>query len=354
MQPLAIEGAAMWSAWQPDRKMYFNSFFLQRQEGNIVVDPLTPTDDDLAFMRERGGVAWVVITNRDHERAARSLASTFGAKVAAGEGDAGLLSGPVDRKLSHGEKLADGIVVIALAGGKSPGEIALSLPRLKTAIVGDALWGDPAGSLRLPPDEKLSDPPTAVLSLRQIWALRLNVLLVGDGACIFGGADAIIGECLQGRRDVYVNRINVDEAAFEHFKDGSGKYESDDQELGLLIGARKLGYQMVTLGPGKRFCPLHTEEHEEELFIIWDGEAVVRTLRGEFPCRRGDVIAFPIGDVGAHQLINRGDKPCRVFMLGMEGLGSVAYYPDSDKVLITTRDRLMVRAAPRLDYFDGE
>jgi uncharacterized cupin superfamily protein len=183
---------------------------------------------------------------------------------------------------------------------------------------------------------------------------RRPLILVGDGACIFGGADAIIGACLQGRRDVYVNRINIDEAPFEHFADKSRRYESDDQELGLLIGARKLGYQMVTLGPGKRFCPLHVEEHEEELFIVWEGEAVVRTLRGEIPCRRGDVICFPIGDIGGHQLINRSDKPCRVFMLGMEGLGSVAYYPESDKVLITTRDRLMVRASPRLDYFDGE
>lgn len=354
MQPLAIGGAAMWSAWQPDRRMYFNSFFLKGPEFNFVVDPLAAGDEDLAFMREQGGVAWIVITNRDHERAARAFATTFGAKIAAGIGDAALLSGPVDRTLTQGEEFADGVRIIALAGGKSPGEIALSLPQHKAAIIGDALWGDPAGSLRLPPDEKLLNPPAAVLSLRQIWALRLDVLLVGDGACIFGGADGVIGACLQGRRDVYVNRINIDEVPSEHFSDRTGKYESDDQELGLLIGARKLGYQIVTLAPGKRFCPLHAEDHEEELFIVWEGEATVRTLRGEITCRPGDVMAFPPGDIGAHQLINRSDKPCRVFMLGMEGLGSVAYYPDSDKVLVTTRDRLMVRANPRLDYFDGE
>jgi len=313
-----------------------------------------PADDDLAYMRERGGVSLVIITNRDHERAASSFATTFGAKIAAGDGDAPLLSGAVDRMLAHNEMLDGDIRVIALAGGKSPGEIALSLPKHKAAIVGDALWGDPAGSLRLPPDEKLIDPRTAVLSLRQVWALRLEVLLVGDGACLFGGADAIIGACLQGRQDVYVNRINVEEALSEHFADPSGRYESDDQELGLLIGARKLGYQMVTLAPGKRFCPLHVEDHEEELFIVFEGKPTVRTLRGDVACKPGDVICFPPGDVGAHQLVNRSDEPCRVFMLGMEGLGSVAYYPDSDKVLISTRDRLIVRAKPRLDYFDGE
>jgi uncharacterized cupin superfamily protein len=353
MQPLAIDGAAMWSVWQPDRKMFFNSFFLQRPEGNMVVDPLVASDDDLAFIRDHGGVSTIVVTNRDHERKARDLARTFDSKILAGANEASLLSGPVDRTLKTGDQLAEGIGVIELAGGKTPGEIALSLPKHKAAIVGDALWGDPAGSLRLPPDDKLIDPMRAVLSLRQIWALRLDVLLIGDGACIFGGADDIIGKCLQSR-GIYVNRINVDEAPSRTFSNVNGKYESAVQELGLLIGARKLGYHIATLPPGKRFCPLHAEEHEEELFIIWEGEAVVRTLRGELTCKAGDVIAFQPGDVGTHQVLNRSDKPCRVFMLGMEGLGSVAYYPDSNKVLITTRDHLILRAAPVLDYYDGE
>jgi uncharacterized cupin superfamily protein len=353
MQSLALEGVAMWSVWQPERKMFFNSFFLQRPEGNIVVDPLPASDDDLAFMRERGGVREIVITNRDHERKARELADVFKAQILAGENEASLLNGPVNRTIKAGDRLDEGIEVIELRGGKTRGEIALSLPGAKAAIVGDALWGDPAGSLRLPPDDKLIDPAQAVLSLRQIWALRLKVLLVGDGACIFGGADDIIGRCLQAR-GIFVNRINVDEAPGTHFSHAGGKYESTVQELGLLIGARKLGYHIATIPPGKRFCPLHAEDHEEEFFIVWEGEAVVRTLRGELTCRPGDIIAFQPGDVGAHQVINRSDKPCRVFMLGMEGLGSVAFYPDSNKVLITTRDRLMLRAAPNLDYYDGE
>ncbi len=210
--------------------------------------------------------------------------------------------------------------------------------------------------MRLPPDEKLIDPATAVLSLRQIWALRLDVLLIGDGACIFGGADAIIGDCLQARNDVYVNRINIDELApyGERFSEGGGRYEGVYEEIGLLIGARKFGYQITTLPPGKRLCPLHAEDMEEEMFIVWEGEAVIRTLRGEYVCRQGDVIAFPVGDIGTHQVINRSDKPCKVFMLGLEDQNSVAYYPDSKKVLIGSRKRLILRTEPALDYYDGE
>ncbi|MBV8163475.1 MAG: cupin domain-containing protein [Candidatus Eremiobacteraeota bacterium] len=355
MQKLALSGMAMWSVWQPDRAMFFNSFFLERAGGNIVVDPLALSDVQTAYLRERGGVAWIVITNRDHERRARELATAFSAKIATGEKEAKLLSGPADRQLKTGDTLADDLEVIELEGGKTPGEIALHLKGAKAAIVGDALWGDPAGSLRLPPDEKLIDPKKAVLSLRQIWALRLDVLLVGDGACLFGNADAIIGACLQARADVYVNRINVDELyPTERFSEGGGRYEGLYEEIGNLIGARVLGYQITTLPPGKRFCPLHIEDMDEEMFIIWEGEAVIRTLRGEYTCRKGDIIAFPVGDIGAHQVINKSDKPCRVFMLGAEDPKGVCYYPDSKKVLVSSRGRLIIRTEPALDYYDGE
>lgn len=354
MQQLALRGMAMWSVWQPDRAMFFNSFFVERESGNVIVDPLTASEDVIAYLKGHGGVAWIVITNRDHERRARDLAAAFGAKIATGEKEAALLSGPADRLLRSGDTIADGIDVIALEGGKTPGEIALHLREHKAAIVGDALWGDPAGSLRLPPDEKLIDPAKAVLSLRQIWALRLDVLLVGDGACIFAGADTVIGDCLQARSDVYVNRINIDELYKETFSEGGGRYEGVYEEIGNLIGARKLGYQITTLPPGKRLCPLHAEDMEEELFIVWEGEAVIRTLRGEYTCRKGDIIAFPVGDIGTHQVINKSDKPCRVFMLGAEDPKGVAYYPDSKKVLVSSRGRMILRTEPVLDYYDGE
>jgi len=121
MQKLSLPGMAMWSVWQPDRAMYFNSFFLQRDDGNIAVDPLATSEDDVAYLRSNGGVAWVIITNRDHERKARDLASAFGAKIASGEKEAALLGGPVDRALKDGETFTAGIEVIALEGGKTPG-----------------------------------------------------------------------------------------------------------------------------------------------------------------------------------------------------------------------------------------
>jgi glyoxylase-like metal-dependent hydrolase (beta-lactamase superfamily II) len=200
MQQTMLAGIAMWSIWQPDRNLYFNSFFVARPDGNVAIDPLPLAEADAAEIAARGGVAWVLITNRDHERDARALAARFDARLVCGEREAPLLAGPVDRTLQPGEVFA-GATVIAFDGLKTAGEIALFWPEYRAALVGDALWGSPAGALRMMPDEKLADPPRAAISLRALRAERPEHLLVGDGACIFGGADDAIRTCLEARAD---------------------------------------------------------------------------------------------------------------------------------------------------------
>jgi len=354
MQPLAIPDVFTWSVWQPERNVFFNSHFFKRAGGNVVVDPLAASEADLGQIDSLGGVALIIVTNRDHERKARDFAVRFKAKIAASEGDAPLLSGPVDVLLKAGDEPFDGATVIALAGLKSPGEIALSLRKHRAALVGDALWGDPAGTVRLLPDDKLIDASRAVLSLRQLWALRLESLLVGDGASIMHDADRVIGDFLQSRPDVYVNRINFDEIEPEWYSDLDGKYAGIDYEAGWPIGARKLGYNFIVLEPGARLCPMHSHLVEEEAFLVWDGLLTMRTPRGSYVCRRGDVVSCPAGDVGMHQLLNTSDKPVTVFAIGNVEPNEVGYYPDSDKLLVRGRKRLIVRASPRLDYYDGE
>ena len=40
MQRTMVDSVRMWSAWQPDRNLFFNSFFVETAEGNCAVDPL--------------------------------------------------------------------------------------------------------------------------------------------------------------------------------------------------------------------------------------------------------------------------------------------------------------------------
>ncbi|MBV8281187.1 MAG: cupin domain-containing protein, partial [Candidatus Eremiobacteraeota bacterium] len=132
------------------------------------------------------------------------------------------------------------------------------------------------------------------------------------------------------------------------------RFAGTEREIGLYIGARKLGYRMTTMQPGDRYCPMHLHTREEEMFLVWDGIATIRTPRGDIECRRGDFICFPTGKSGTHQLANTSDAPCTVLLLGMYDLQELCYYPDSDKVMIDALDGLILKAQPALEYLDGE
>jgi uncharacterized cupin superfamily protein len=353
MQETVVDGVAMWSTWQPDRDLFFNSYFIASRDGNLLVDPLALGDQDATQIDARGGAAWIAITNRDHERDARAAAARFGAKIAAGEADVPMLSVPVDRSLRDGDEIC-GAAVIALDGLKTPGEFALRLPGRRTVVVGDALWGVPAGSLRMMDDRKLADAQRAALSLRKLRALYPLHLLVGDGAPVFGRAYEALNACLDARDDAHTNVVNLDDLRYGGDEgDEPEGYRSQFAELGYLLGASRLGYRAALLPPGKSFCPLHWHTAEEELFIVWDGTPTLRTPRGEVTLRRGDVVAFATNARGAHKVHNATAEPCTILMIANTSEHDVCYYPDSDKVLVETTG-LMVRASPALDYFDGE
>ncbi len=352
---LEIPRAWMWSAWQADRGMAFNSYLFERDGGAVAVDPLPLDGETLEWLSSLGGVRSIVLTNRDHERGAQALRERFGARVLTHELEAERFSIPVDETFANGEEVFEGAHAIALPHGKTPGEIALHLPAARAAVVGDALIGAPAGSLSLLPDAKLEDSHKLLLELRNLWGRQLESLLLCDGAPIFHDADAVLGMFLEMRAGAEINRINVDEVIFEPETEHP-RFECEAAEVGLLIGARKLGYRLARLAPGKAFCPLHSHEINEEFFFVLEGNPSIRTLRGTIRCRPGDFIAFPTGERGAHQVLNESDASCLVLLAGMEITAEMCHYPDSEKLLAVAENgtRRLVRSVPLLDYFDGE
>ena len=65
MQRTVVEGVRLWSVWQPDRNLFFNSFFVQSREGgNLAVDPLPLDAEGVAEITAAGGLAFVVVTER--------------------------------------------------------------------------------------------------------------------------------------------------------------------------------------------------------------------------------------------------------------------------------------------------
>lgn len=350
---LKIPGVWMWSAWQPDRGMPFNSYLFERDGGAVAIDPLPLDDDSLEQIAGRGGIHTVVLTNRDHRRAAAQLRERFGARIVAHRLEAPLFDIPIDAVFADGDEIFPGAFAVALPHGKTAGEIAVHVPAARAAVIGDALIGAPAGALSLLPNEKLQDPHALLFALRRLWARWLDALLLCDGAPVLNGADGVLSEFLETRGGAEMNRINSADLHFEY--SGDGKFGSDDAEVGLLIGARKLGYRVSRIPPGKAFCPLHSHQAEEEFFYVIEGNPSIRTLRGTITCKPGDFIAFPTGERGTHQLRNDSAEPALVLLVGLNSGDEVCYYPDSDKLMVSAEHReWLVRASPALDYYDGE
>jgi uncharacterized cupin superfamily protein len=338
--------------------MNFNSYVIKRGEGCIAIDPLPLDLESMHDVERLGGVHTIVLTNRDHERGVDALRERFNARVLAHEPEAPLFKTRVDATFKDGGEIFPGAVAIALPYGKTTGEVAVHLREHRAAIVGDALIGAPAGSVTLLPQEKLNDREKFLFSLRRLWALQLKTLLLCDGQPLFSDADAAIGDLLESAAGAAINRINADEIAYEYSRDRPG-YGCDDGEVGLLIGARKLGYRLAKLPPGHAFCPLHWHVQCEEFFYVVEGRPSIRTSRGTIECRAGDFIAFPTGERGAHQLRNDSAEPCVVLLVGMEEPAvnfESCFYPDSEKVGLWTAERrlCLVRSTPELDYYDRE
>ena len=152
--------------------------------------------------------------------------------------------------------------------------------------------------------------------------------------------------------------VNLDEVEFTDVEE-NGYYTSKRAQFSAGIGARKLGYNLTELPPGKAQCPFHSHRAEEEMFLILEGEGELRFGDQRYSIRKHDVIACPTGGSDlAHQIINTGHTTMRYLALSNRADVEVCEYPDSNKVAIYADEppalRKMFRGETTVGYYDRE
>lgn len=100
-------------------------------------------------------------------------------------------------------------------------------------------------------------------------------------------------------------------------------------ELGALLGAERLDATVVELDPGQASEPYHYTYGREEWLLVLAGAPTLRHPQGEDELEPGDVVCFPEGPDGAHELPNRGESSVRALCLTTTGLPANAFYPDT-------------------------
>jgi len=175
----------------------FNGYLLRHPAGNLCIDPATPSDEVLKEIT-RLGVSRILLTNRNHARAANRVRTATSAKTAIHPEDAVHARGQgaeIDEALRIGDQI--GPLEVVGVPGKSPGEIALHWRERRVLIVGDAVIGHPPGECGLLREHVMDDPVRLRQSVRKLLDLEFDTLLVGDGVSILKGAKDRLRELVQ-------------------------------------------------------------------------------------------------------------------------------------------------------------
>jgi uncharacterized cupin superfamily protein len=115
--------------------------------------------------------------------------------------------------------------------------------------------------------------------------------------------------------------------------------------LGGHAGAARLAATLYELERGAHVSPLHFHHANEELLFVLGGTPTLRLAEGEERVLApGEVVAFPVGPAGAHQVLNRAPAPARVLICATNALPEVAEQPEAGMLAIITADGL--RLAP--------
>jgi uncharacterized cupin superfamily protein len=82
---------------------------------------------------------------------------------------------------------------------------------------------------------------------------------------------------------------------------------------------------------------------------VLDGTPTLRTIAGDWELKVGDLVCFPLGPQGGHQV--RG--PGTVLILSATRPLDAVEYPDSNKIGVRPPGTIL-RAGDELDYWEGE
>jgi uncharacterized cupin superfamily protein len=124
---------------------------------------------------------------------------------------------------------------------------------------------------------------------------------------------------------------NVFEPEFDGRNEREG-FRNRRAQLGAQAGAQRLGASLFELEPGQAAFPLHFHLGNEEMLVVLRGTPSLRTPDGERVLEAGELVALPVGEEGAHQIVNRTGEPVRILIVSEMNAPDIVIRPESDKI----------------------
>lgn len=158
-----------------------------------------------------------------------------------------------------------------------------------------------------------------------------------------------------------MKKINIRDIPEDSWSSPKGKFAAFGKSVSIALGRsdtstdlrdrHPFDLEILRVPPGQTPYVYHSHSAQWELYHVLSGKGTVRHHDGRTAIESGD--AFIFGPDEPHQLINNGDVDLVVLVLADNPVGESGYYPDSDKWIVRSPARRLMRG-PALDYFDGE
>jgi uncharacterized cupin superfamily protein len=158
-----------------------------------------------------------------------------------------------------------------------------------------------------------------------------------------------------------MRKVNIKDIAEDSWSSPSGKFGGASKGLSVALGRKSLStdlkerhpfdVELTRIPPGKTACPYHSHSAQWEFYYVLSGKGAVRHKDGTTPIETGDAFLFPPEE--PHTFANDGTEDLLIFIVADNPIGESAYYPDSNKWLVRSPERKLMRGES-LDYYDGE
>ena len=157
-----------------------------------------------------------------------------------------------------------------------------------------------------------------------------------------------------------MKKVNANELEWDSWSSPRGKFIGAGKDISEALGWDPKGdararhpfaVEILRVAPGQTPYPYHSHAAQWEFYHVISGKGVARDETGMTPIAEGDAFIFGPGE--AHQFTNDGLEDLVIYVIADNPIGESCFYPDSNKWLVRSPERKLVRGEA-LDYFDGE
>ncbi len=158
-----------------------------------------------------------------------------------------------------------------------------------------------------------------------------------------------------------MKKVNVRDLPEEAWSSPKGKFQGSGREVSVALGREPgstdllkrhpFDVEILRVAPGQTPYPYHSHSAQWEFYHVLSGSGEVRDAAGLTPVAAGDAFLFPPDE--PHGLKNTGTEDLVVLVVADNPFSESCHYPDSNKWLVRSPERRLVRE-PAVDYYDGE